>query len=229
MSKDKQHDSQEENNEPLLSIVTTSPIKAKESAFNTVLENKPVAPPPVQATAQVNEIVHEQPIVVKSLKPEPVKSNKKIVYEFTYIDEHQIEVTIYSYRAPIYASSTQLSVTEFFGKELLHENVLGMSEVKSSCKIEYEQDEVLIDLAKGVVIKSIEEESWMSLDYEATKKIFDEAVLRAYRSASQVQPAAMVNKRKPAANTQVNSDLEDPSIYREGNIPVNRGPLIKDF
>lgn len=219
MSKEKQTDSSEENNEPLLSIVTTNVIQPtpvvnpEPSAFNQVLENKPKAP----------EVVAPQPVVKT-----PVKPAKKTVYEFTYINEVGEEFTIFSYQAPQYVAATTLQVTKFFGKEILYENVLGLSEVNSMCKVEFEEEDVLIDLNKGVVIKSLEEESWMSLDYDATKKIFDEAVLKAYRSASAIQTNPLQPKRKPAQAIQQQTGGQDQALYREGNIPVNRGPLV-DF
>lgn len=227
MSKDKNGlNKEEETNEPLLSIVTTNTIATPApSAFATVLENKPTVPeePKVSLTPK-------EKVVVET--PKPVK---KTVYELTYINDTLLEVTLYSYKAPTYANSTSLLLTDFFGKEELYENVLGLSEVKSSCKVEYDQEEVLVNLTKGVVIKSIDEEAWMSLDYVSTKKLFDDAVLRAYRQASAVKTGQVPVKTQQQRRTSsipiqpAQDQMMDNEQFPVGNIPVNRQPLINDF
>lgn len=226
MSKDKDGlNKEEETNEPLLSIVTTNTIATPApSAFATVLENKPVVPEEPKVSLTPKAVVVEAP-----------KQVKKTVYELTYINDTSLEVTLYSYKAPIYANATTLSLTEFFGKELLYENVLGLSEVKSSCKVEYDQEEVLINLTKGVVIKSIDEEAWMSLDYVSTKKLFDDAVLQAYRQASAIKTGHVPVKTQQQRRTSstpiqpVQDQMMDNEQFPLGNIPVNRQPLINDF
>lgn len=216
----------EENGQPLLSVVTTTPIpqaepiKEESSAFSEALTdvmkhkdkqsqyNKPLPPPAITPTP--------------SVEPPPVKMDA--IYEIVFINELNEEKVVYTAKQPEFRGEN-LFVSNCFGKAILYENILGLNEVRSSCRSDIERGITTIPLNKGVVIKSLKEESWMSLDYEATKKIFDEAVLKAYRIAAQ-QTASVKVKQNPIPTGAPHNNQE---AYPVGNIPVNRGPLISDF
>lgn len=122
-------------------------------------------------------IVQEEPkvkVVVPPIIPET------IVYEISYM-EAQKEQVVYSRNLPVIKDNYLLVLDNAFGRSNLREVVLGRREIKISCMLPLKTPNLTIDMRGGTFIKVVAEQDWMEREYEETKKMFDEAVLKAYR------------------------------------------------
>lgn len=170
-------------------------------------------PPIIEEKDLIQEPSYTQTIVHKI--EEPVV---ELVYEITFIEVHgqnKIDRTVYTKDVPVFKTKNILFVSNLFGRENLKEIVLKKKEIKTSCKKPLEQTEFELDLRNGVLLKVIPEQPWMNSDYESTKKIFDEMVLKAYRDLS---------------SSNVSSEGQQTSKVKKGEVDMSTGrPKIKDL
>lgn len=166
----------------------------------------PMTPPPpvieekdlIQEPAYTQTIVHkvEEPIV-------------ELVYEITFIETHgqnKVDRTVYTKDVPMFKTKNVLYVSNLFGRENLKEIVLKKKEIKASCKKPLDQTEFELDLRNGVLLKVIPEQPWMNSDYESTKKMFDEMVLKAYRElSSNISPENPITGKGKKGEVQFNN------------------------
>lgn len=154
-----------------------------------------------------------------------------IVYELTF-QNGETEMLIYTKTLPVFSDMYQLDIVDAFGRTPLREIVLGRKEIKTSCFTPLKQTQMSIDLRGGLLMKVIPEQDWMNRSYDETKKLFDEAVLKAYRDLAAQgittpQTTAPKQKQQRQAPQQQEQERDD---YRPGNIPVQRGQIgLKDF
>jgi hypothetical protein len=190
------------------------------SVFSSgVIEEKTIA---VEKTVEVIE---------KPVEPE------KLVYEVVFM-EGRFERILYTHVLPTFETTGYLRVDNPFGREDFKENILGRKEISASSRKLLEDSEVFINLKTGILVKGIEEEAWMSRDFEETKNLFDRAVLEAYRAFSAQGITTTINNpvNKVVKSSTKDKVVQDTPIaeqeinpYQAGNIPVKRPPIIQDI
>lgn len=179
-------------------------------------------------------ITSDVPVVAKEIVPVVPET---IVYELTFMKD-SIEQIVYTRDLPIINEKFLLNITNAFGRSNLREVVLGKREIKISCNSPLIATDLTIDMRAGLLIKVVSEADWMNREYADTKKIFDEAVLKAYREMAAQGITAqtpnpnqnLVQGKKRPINPKRNPELEDEDFgdYPVGNIPVGGRPLL-DF
>lgn len=224
MAKNKSQEA--EDNEPLLTIKT---VQQEQSPTNKIVETKAV-----DKSSVFTELKEEKPIEIIEKKPlakttQLVKKTQEqttpisLVWEMTFVDLNNVENTVYTYEDPIFLQDGMVEVHSAFGKSDLAETILNQTTVQTSCKKNLQEENLTIDVKKGTLIKAIPAQSWMSRDFEATKKVFDEAVLDAYRKVSSEIKSKITQKEQ--VSKKVPNVVEE---YGPGNIPVNRN-IIQDL
>lgn len=213
----------------------------KESIFSNVAKIEKTIhvaqPKPIKDANGIEEkiITNEVPVAEKPIV-EAVPET--IVYEITYMNKGAEQI-VYTRDLPVINEKFILNLTNAFGRSNLREVVLGKREIKISCNSPLTSTDLTIDMRTGLLIKVVSEADWMSREYADTKKLFDEAVLKAYREmAAQGITAAPANqpaqgKKRPnipVTKQNVHPGYEDygDDHYPEGNIPVGGRPMI-DF
>lgn len=211
----------------------------KESIFNTTQIEKTIkVNQPTNVTGIEEKIIAADIPVVEKVIPPIVPET--VVYEITFM-KNEVEQIVYTRDLPIINEKFLLNISNAFGRSNLKEVVLGKREIKISCNSPLTSTDLTIDMRTGLLIKVVVEADWMNREYADTKKIFDEAVLKAYREmAAQGITAATPNtnnpvqgvKRKPNPQTRVNQNqnLEDDGedYYPPGNIIPTGRPML-DF
>ena len=225
---------------PLLSIIgktnniimSNKPSNTTSSVFTEVTA-KTVTQPIVEKKAEVPPVPPEkknpQPSMPKIEKEEEeIEETNTLVFEVVYYAGDQ-EVKVYTNKTPTFLPNGAVEIEEAFGKHDLFENVLNVRQVKSSCRVNFEETMLTINATEGLYIKAVQQDRWMYLDYEETKKIFDESVLKAYRELAAQNVKAPIVQQGKATNVIQSSNVVVNEEYQAGNIPVNRPPLIKEL
>jgi len=206
--------------------------KPKETSVFSNLQ--PTNIPKPTATKSVNGleekvIVAEVPVV--ETPPTPIVP-ETIVYEVTYMDG-TAEQIVYARGLPTITEKYILRLYGAFGRSNLREVVLGRKEIKISCNVPLANPDLQIDMRSGLLIKVVSEADWMTREYDDTKKLFDDAVLKAYRemaaagiTAATPQPSGVATGKKKSVPLPPPDNEEHFSV---GNIPVTRGPIMGDF
>lgn len=193
-------------------------------------EEKPV----IKNTTPLEKITNglEEKIIVNEIVPvikKPIIETipDTIVYEISYQNLKEEEQVVYTKDLPMIAANYQLVLVNAFGMSNLKELILGRREIKISCILPLESSNIVIDMRGGCFIKVVSEQEWMNREYNETKDLFDNAVLKAYREmaaqgittapAPTTQPNQPKQKQLPAANQT------GEEYFPVGNIPVNRG------
>ncbi len=235
-----------ENKDELLSLNKKKVIKTvvidpnsstpEESVFSTITQ--PGLEKSIVVSKQKNNTVIKDGIEESTFDAEMSVTNTPlentppttIVYELTF-QSGDVEVLIYTKTLPVFSDLYQLDIVDAFGRTPLREIVLGRKEIKTSCFTPLKQTQMSIDLRGGLLMKVIPEQDWMNRSYDETKKLFDEAVLKAYRDlAAQGITTPAASKQKGQQRQAPPQQEQERDDYRPGNIPVQRGQIgLKDF
>lgn len=206
--------------------------KPKEASVFANLQPTNVAKPATKSVNGLEEkvIVAEVPIV--ETPPAPIVP-ETIVYEITYM-EGTVEQIVYARGLPTITEKYILRLYGAFGRSNLREVVLGRKEIKISCNVPLVNPDLQIDMRSGLLIKVVSEADWMTREYDDTKKLFDDAVLKAYREMAAAGITAVTPQPSGAVATGKKKVVPLPPPDNEehfpvGNIPVNRGPIMGDF
>lgn len=214
----------------------TQKVVGKSSIFSNIKPegtSKVISPPKVEG--EVKPILKglQDTFIVKETPPiklEPPKV-ETIVYEISFMDGKE-ERVIYSRDLPTVEQKHLLNVVNAFGRSNLRELVLGRREIKISCIGNLDSPNSIIDMRGGVFLKVVAEQDWMEMEYEETKRLFDEAVLKAYREMSAQGITALV--QTPTVTPQPLKEQrrnvpDNEENFPVGNIPVTRPPILGDF
>ncbi len=229
-----------DKNSELLSIKKQQP-KDKHQPLGSIFDNiKPTnkatsvngaSHTPVKSPDGLEDkILVKETIVEKAITPIIPET---IVYEISYMDGKE-EHVVYSKDLPTVSEKYLLNLSNAFGRSNLKELILGRREIKISCILPLANSDLVIDMRGGAFLKVVTEQDWMTREYDETKKLFDDAVLKAYREyAAQgvtALPPQQPNGKQPVGKQpqkQIQQQGED--YYPEGNITPDRSEIMGTF
>ncbi len=155
------------------------------------------------------EIVIEEKTNTKSTITEVIEETLKphdSCYYITTFIKNEEEITVYTKEQPLIESNL-ITLHEPFERFTFTEIVLKKKKIESYCFKELEENEIVVNMDEGVLIKTIQEQKWFSRSFEETKKSHDERVLACYR--------ALMNSESPI---QGNTVKQVPSTVKSKNV-----------